>query len=214
VDIDKVLLGAPRTEIAEAIQPAVPKGSTTANESGNDSPGGTQHKHISKLIRLFKRTTAGAVDAKLGLDHVRAKVGSEKTKARVGAFIKPEALSYAEPEAFKARFKGENVWIYLTEGATPRVLIAHQPPKPNGKPDKIDPTLEIPVGDIQILKRTTASVSKPTKKAVEWSSDKELLASLEFVDQSRKVWLFTALPERDELFNRLVAMGGQHWENM
>jgi hypothetical protein len=214
VDIDQIPLGTSRKEIAEAIRPTSTKGSVTAKETADDSQSGTQHKHISKLVRFFKRTTAGAVDAKLGLDHVRAKAGADKTKDRVGAFVRPEDLTYAEPDAFKGRFEGKSGWVYLTNGATPCVLFSTHMPGPNGTPDKTDPIFEIPVRGIQMLKRATASVTKPTKKAEEWSSDKQLLESLEFDDQSGKTWRLTALLERDELFNRLIAIGGQYWENM
>jgi hypothetical protein len=214
VNINKISLSASRTEVAEAIRPAPSKGSARTKELGDNNPGETQHPHISKLVRFFKRTTAGAVDAKLSLDHVRAKAGEERTKDRVGAFIRPQDLTYAKPDAFKTRFEGKSAWVYLTEGTIPHLLISTQTPGPNGRPDEIDPIFEIPIGNIQMLQRATASVTKPTEKAVEWSSDKELLASLEFDDHSGKTWRLTALPERDELFNRLVAMGGQHWENM
>jgi hypothetical protein len=214
VEIGKVPLGASRMEVAQAAQPASSKKSATANESEDDSQGGTRHKHISKFIHLVKRTTRGGVDAKAGFDNARAKAGSKTVKNRLGVFSEPEDLSFAKPDEFKARFDGKSGWVYITNGANPRLLFSTQSRSLNGRPDKVDPIFEIAVGDIQVLKRAQAIVTEATKKAVEWSSEKEVLASLEFEDQSGNNLRFTALPERDELFNRLVAIGGQHWETM
>jgi len=63
------------------------------------------------------------------------------------------------------------------------------------------------------VKRATAFVSKPAEMAADWSEDTELLGSVE-IDGEGQTWRFTAIPERDALFNRLVAVGGQRWENM
>jgi hypothetical protein len=215
INIDKIPLGGSRADIAQAIQPDSPTASATTKNSQHNIQGRTEHKHIARMIRFFRGATKGVVDAKFGSDHIRAKAGSEKTKDCVGVFIKPEDLTYAEPDRFKARFEGKSGWVYIIEGAAPRLLFSIQTPDHNGRSNKIDPIFEIPVGDISMLKRSAASVKKPLEKAVEWSSsNKELLTSLEFEDRFGQSRRFTALLERDELFNRLVAIGDQHWENM
>jgi hypothetical protein len=42
--------------------------------------------------------------------------------------------------------------------------------------------------------------------------NREVADGLEIVDRNNNVIKLTAIPLRDELFNRLVAMGGQKWE--
>lgn len=72
---------------------------------------------------------------------------------------------------------------------------------------------QIPISDIQRVKRATAFVSKSAEMAADWSQDTWLLGSLE-IDGEGQTWRFIAVPERDALFNRLVAVGGQMWENV
>jgi len=87
-------------------------------------------------------------------------------------------------------------------------------PKPDGSHTALDAVLSIAVDDIKELQRSHAFVSKAGELAANWSEDKQLLGSLEVEDVSGKSWKFTAIPERDELFNRLVALGSQRWENL
>jgi hypothetical protein len=93
------------------------------------------------------------------------------------------------------------------------LIFTHDDPRP-GASAKLDVVFTIAVQDIQRLKRATAFVSTAVESAVGNAMDKELLGSLEIEDKAEKTWRLTAVPERDELFNRLVAVGGQMWVNM
>jgi hypothetical protein len=64
------------------------------------------------------------------------------------------------------------------------------------------------------LKRATAFSIKAAEMAANWGTDEELLGSVEIDDGRDNTYRFTALPERDELFNRLIAIGPQRWENL
>ncbi len=88
-------------------------------------------------------------------------------------------------------------------------------PRPaNMHTGNLEPVVEIDVNEIKQLKRAKAFVNKSAEMAADWSSGKELLGSVEVKDKEGKMWRFTAVPERDELFNRLIALGGQRWENL
>jgi hypothetical protein len=50
------------------------------------------------------------------------------------------------------------------------------------------------------------------KLVVGWSMGREVADGLEIITQSGDTFKVTALPMRDALFNRLIAMGGQKWE--
>ena len=50
------------------------------------------------------------------------------------------------------------------------------------------------------------------KLLVGWALDREIADGLEIVDKLGNSYVVTAMVLRDELFNRLVAMGGQKWE--
>jgi hypothetical protein len=43
--------------------------------------------------------------------------------------------------------------------------------------------------------------------------DRNVVDGIQIVDMQGKEWLLTAVEMRDELFNRLIAMGGQKWES-
>lgn len=51
-----------------------------------------------------------------------------------------------------------------------------------------------------------------SKLVVGWALDREVADGLEIVDKLGNHYLVTAMVLRDELFNRLIAMGGQKWE--
>ena len=51
-----------------------------------------------------------------------------------------------------------------------------------------------------------------SKLVVGWALDREIADGLEIVDKSDNHYIVTAMVLRDELFNRLISMGGQKWE--
>ena len=51
------------------------------------------------------------------------------------------------------------------------------------------------------------------KLVVGWATDRKVADGIELVDKKGEKGRFTAVPLREELFNRLVAMGGQVWES-
>ena len=79
---------------------------------------------------------------------------------------------------------------------------------------KLEPVFDIAVSDMKRVKRATASVNTAIEAVAAFSSDQKLLASLEIEDKEERTWSLTVIPERDDLFNRLVATGNQRWENM
>jgi len=235
IDIDQVPLDASRSEIKQAIEPsAMPKGhgdhssspnNANANE-GDKEAGKPKHRHMSKVITFFKGNTKATVDTKLAIDHVRAAAGSHKARGHLGVLPKEKNIIYAGPLEYKARLDGKKGWLYFTSpnthtptrSAEPHLLFTTEDPRQNH--DKIDISNKdkvlwsIPLHNIHRLKRATAFMSKPAEMTADWSHGTDLLGSLEIDDETGKTWRFTAIPERDELFNRLVALGAQRWENM
>jgi len=47
---------------------------------------------------------------------------------------------------------------------------------------------------------------------VGWATNREIADGIEIVDNKGNKKLLTAIALREELFNRLVALGGQMWE--
>lgn len=210
--IEKVPLSASPQEKLQAIKPASANPSGT-NEGEQEKP---KHKRLSKVITLLKGNTKAVVNAKLAVNHARR---SEKAKGQLGVLVKEEDLIYAGPADFRARLDGKQGWLRITYIAsqTHLVFTTRDPRPQQGSIDDSDDKQIIwsmAVKDIHRLKRATAFASKLAEKAADWSEDSELLGSVEIDDENGKTWRFTAIAERDELFNRLVAVGEQRWENM
>jgi hypothetical protein len=218
--IDQIPLKASRDELLRAIQPSsMPNGqgdhssspnNTNANEGEKEKP---KHRLLSKVITSLKGNTKAVVKTKLAADHLRS---SPKARGHLGVLTKHKNLIYAGPAEFKARFDGKKGWLYITN--EPRLFFTTEDARDQqGKIDVSDKSKilwSIALQDIHRLKRATAFMSKAAEMAAERWDDMELLGSLEVEDETEKTWRFTAIPERDELFNRLVALGNQRWENM
>lgn len=51
------------------------------------------------------------------------------------------------------------------------------------------------------------------KLVIGWALEREVQDGMIIVDRTGNKWDITAMPLRDELFNRLCAMGSQKWES-
>jgi len=234
VQVDQVPLSASHHEIEEAIEPSqVPNGQSpssqpanpnkTSQENDAEESGKPKHRHLSRIIDIFKGNTKAVVETKLAVDHVRATAGSHKARGHLGVLPEKKNLIYSGPREFIARFDGKKGWLSITSPSSSskeerRLIFTTL--NPRNQPSTIDISNQnqaewsIEIRNIHRLKRATAFVSKMIERAVDWNEEAELLGSLEIEDEGGKTWRFTALTERDELFNRLVAVGNQKWVNM
>ncbi|KAI9653333.1 MAG: hypothetical protein M1829_001318 [Trizodia sp. TS-e1964] len=214
IDAKDVPLGASEMEVVNAIEPSLTEKARPDGEAGSIGPTGSKHKHLSNILRVFKGSTKAAVKTKLAVDHAKAAVGSEKAKGHLGVLSKQKDLIYAGPSKFKGRFDGKEGWVLIDDSVEPHLLFTADDPPQYGSSRDFSPASKIKIGDIKRLKRATAFSSMPGEMIAEWSTSKELLGGIEINDRFDKCWRFTALPERDELFNRLVAISSQKWENV
>lgn len=73
--------------------------------------------------------------------------------------------------------------------------------------DDLHPLWSIPVGDHGELKKNGGYGWNPNANIViGWSLDKVVADGLDITDRTGTLWRLTAIPLRDELFNRLVAI--------
>ncbi|KAK3689027.1 hypothetical protein B0T22DRAFT_490571 [Podospora appendiculata] len=169
----------------------------------------------SKLINFFKGTTKGAVHAAIGTDHVRAAVGSQHAKHRLGAVPAANEVPISGPVEFKARFDGKKGHVYLSTAATVPVVafgVKESAVKVAGtEREDLHPLWSVAVADISEVKKVGGYGWK-AKLVVGWSLEREVSDGLEIRTVNGEMYKITAVPLRDELFNRLVAMGGQKWE--
>ncbi|KAJ1324201.1 DUF3292 domain-containing protein [Microdochium nivale] len=192
---------------------------TVAHETGgSDIDAAKEKKHGktgAKIVNFFKNTTKGAVKTVIGADHVRAKTGSHHAKDRLGVIPSPYKDLTSGPVDFMCRYKGDKGHVFISSKATiPCVAFSTDVTiEKIGSVDREDlhPLWSIPIGDIAGIKKLGGYGWK-AKLVVGWALSREVNDSLEIEDRTGTLWRVTAIPLRDELFNRLIAMGGQKWE--
>jgi hypothetical protein len=184
--------------MAEAIHPDV-----VATTTGSDAQP-EKKKHGRRLLGLIKSTTKGGVETMLGTDRLKAAAGAEHARNRLGA-VRTGPTDPAGPVQFPARYKGKKGHLYITSTATtPAVSWTTQK-------EDIDPVFSIAIQDIQELKKV-GGLGWKAKLVVGWATSREIADGIVIVDKLGNKKQLTAIALREELFNRLVAMGTQMWE--
>jgi hypothetical protein len=212
-----------------------------------------------KVINAFKRTIqAAGSGGVLGIDHIKAKFGSEDAKERMGSVPEspvsgqvvpnsseasdlkkdeiPESAARVNlpggegPCVFSARLHGEKGHVVLVNSATsPCIYFAptdtqhstvkrHLPDslhrkEEDGSDSDIDSHSKFPIGLADIVEmRKMNGYGRKGKFVLEWALERDMLDGLEITDKQGKKCALTAIKGRDQLFNRLVAMGRHRWE--
>ncbi|KAI6294310.1 hypothetical protein MCOR33_008555 [Pyricularia grisea] len=197
----------------------------------------TQNKHsgkASKLLGLLRGGTKAGVKAGLVVNKARSKIGTNKESAknRLGAVPDKEEgrnkHSEGGPVRFSGRWQGKEGFICVAwQGGEPVVSFsdiktataarraAGEDPDGPGSNDadlmQMDPAWTVAVGQITELKKH-AGFGVKSKLAIGWALERDINDGLEIIDRLGESKVLTAVPKRDELFNRLCAMGGQKWE--
>lgn len=211
----------PLNATQEELDAAISHDPTTAHATGGrDIDASKEHKHGkkgSRVLAMFKSAVKGGVETALGADHLKAKAGSEYSKQRLGVIPSSRENYLTGPVDFKCRYHGKRGHVYLsTRATTPCVSfsldkkIASQGSE--GRSDEeLHPVWSIAIDDIREI-RKVGGLGWKAKLVVGWALDREVADGIEIVDKSGEKWVLTAMVLRDELFNRLIAMGGQRWE--
>ncbi|KAL9020838.1 MAG: hypothetical protein Q9185_001909 [Variospora sp. 1 TL-2023] len=222
LDHDDVPLDASSDEIHAAIHqdPAEKEAAEAAAATTAGAEGKPKHRHGEHIIGFFKGTTRGGVETKLGVDKVRAKIGSNHAKNHLGVLPKASEMVPSGPVDFKGRFKGSKGWINIsTAAAIPCVSWSKEISDGSGGAVEDSITrhekhvaFKVPVQDIKELKKV-GGLGWKAKIVVGWATGKTVADGLEIVDKEGNMWKLTAIQYRDELFNRLIAIGDQKWES-
>lgn len=191
-------------------------------------------------------TTKTGVQTTLGTNKVKATIGSEHSKQRLGVVKKELELekeaSSDGPASFTGRFHGKRGLVLIsTTPTTPAVSFEREQP-PHAKAlmasakaaskasegedgkavqklkeaaEKARPTplFSILIDDIVGIKKL-GGLGWKTKILVGFAlEEREIADGLELETRTGEKFILTALPRRDEIFNRLVAMSGERqWE--
>ena len=209
---DEIPLDASAEEIDQAINKDPAKDAEGEPEAGvAEKP---KSKRGERVMGFFKGTTKTGVNAKFGIDQVRAAVGSKHAKNHLGILPKSNEVNITGPVDFKGRYKGSKGWIYIsTNTPVPTVSFSKDSSDGTGEePEKAGAKFSIPIQEITELKKV-GGLGWKGKIVVGWATGRTVADGLEIVDKAGTVYKLTAIRLREELFNRLVAMGGQKWES-
>lgn len=129
--------GVSRDEMAHAVHP-----DDTPVATGVDvAPKKKQHGR--RILAAIKGVTKGTVETALGTDRLKAAVGAEHAKNRLGV-LRSGDLNPAGPVDFPCRFKGKKGHAYITTTATSPALSW------TTEKEDIDPVFSIAIADIQV----------------------------------------------------------------
>lgn len=225
-------------------------GDDATTQDGSDAP---KRKPGRRIAAALKRTVKAGVGGALGMDHLKAKVGSENARQRLGAIdAPPPAADTSEnsnanskdgeekvarfslpggegPSVFSARYHGKKGHALIVNSATSpclsfaytnisrslmsRFLPGSHTDKDHSQLDiDLHPQFTIGLSDIAEM-RKMGGFGWKGKLVVGWAMERQVLDGLEITDRQGEKFVLTAIKGRDELFNRLVAMGKHKWES-
>lgn len=179
----------------------------------------------AKIMSFFKSTTAAGVGTKLGADHIRAVAGSGHAKDKLGILPHKDEMKKAGTEGpveFKGRYKGQKGAIYIDSsvsppsGSRPASPCVYFTTTPDGNENvesgRKPPQWVVSIADITEVKKV-GGLGWKGKIVVGWATEREIKDGIEIMTKQGEKWRITALKERDELFNRLIALDRQVWES-
>ncbi|KAG9231462.1 hypothetical protein BJ875DRAFT_382866 [Amylocarpus encephaloides] len=193
------LEGVPDDELAAAVH----ADENTAKATGTDVQ--PKKKHGRRIIGAIKSATKGGVETILGTDRLKAAAGAEHAKNRLGVLRSGPNRS-AGPIQFPCRFRGKKGHAYITTTATTPALSW------TTEREDVEPVFSIAIADIQEIKKV-GGLGWKTKLVVGWATSREIADGIVVVERGGGTKQLTAIALREELFNRLVAMGMQMWES-
>jgi Protein of unknown function (DUF3292) len=221
--IEESGLDATGSEIEDAITVDRP----TGTEDPEPEPGKKKAGFGSKVMSAFRHTTAGVVETKLTTDQARAVLGSGHAKEKLGILPSKKALrkkSIEGPVEFKGRYQGRKGAVYIDSSVSPPSTTPPLPASPcvyftthldQNEVVESSPTAPlwaVSIQDIREVKKVSGLGWKG-KIVVGWATQREVKDGIEITTKGEQVYRVTAIKEREELFNRLVSMGGQVWES-
>lgn len=154
---------------------------------------------------MLKGTVKGGVSTALAADRVKAFAGDHHAKERVGVIKQSAKSPNVGPVRFEARYKGKRGFAYVTETATTPALSWSQ----DG--DSAAPAWTILISDMKAIKKV-GGFAWPSKMVIGWSLKKQIVDGLVIETEDGSEYHMTAVLTRDEVFNRLIAMGDQMWQ--
>ncbi|PFH55772.1 hypothetical protein XA68_17646 [Ophiocordyceps unilateralis] len=198
-------LGVTEEEKREAMMPTAEPPQLDDDDDDDTRIRGTQTRR--RLFNLLKRTARGGVAAALTADKAKAVIGAQRARERLGVVRQPSAkeLGRGGPVRFPARYRGDQGDAYVTSTATAPAL-SWRP-----KSGRVDAVWTVAIGDIDQINKV-GGLGWKSKMVVGWALDSQIVDGLVVRTKQGVEYHLTAVVVRDELFNRLIAIGSQMWE--
>lgn len=185
----------------------------------NEKPANKKGGLIPTMIKMFKGTTATGVETKLAANYAMAGLGRRHAKDHLGILHKKGLTpSPRGPVEFQCRYKGKKGTAVIDcssdEGAV--LFFTSEPSSLGPGPPTIANAkkvlFSIPVNDIRHMKKI-GGMGWKGKLIVGWAeAEKEVIDGLQIIGKDPKQdFRITAMKTRNQLFNRLAAMGDQVW---
>merc|ERR1712000_749062 len=155
----------------------------------------------AKILSAFKHTTAGGVETKLTVDSAKAALGSHHAKEKLGVLptrAEMQKKPVEGPVEFRGRYNGRKGAVYVDSSVSP--ANGRRPASPC-----VYFTTHLDGHEV------VESMPRDPDFAVSIADIAEVKDGIEIVTKDGRRYRAMALAERDELFNRLVAMGQQFW---
>ena len=198
-------------------------------------------KKGSKIMAILKGSTKAGVTTALGTNRVKAEAGFQHARQRVGVVKKDLGREAASdgPASFRGRYQGKRGLVLIsTTATTPCVSFEKELPvhakaalsaaqtfdddseqdskatqamKQAAEKARPTPLFSIAIDDI-VSCRKVGGLGFKGKLIVGWALESAIADGLELITQDGKTHIITAMARRDEVWNRLVSMGKQHWE--
>ncbi|OBT91194.1 hypothetical protein VE02_00325 [Pseudogymnoascus sp. 03VT05] len=193
-------LDASQSEIDAAVNPSseMEKEKALAKKEEKEKP----KKRGRHFVAFLRGTIRGGVETMIGADRLKAAAGAPHAKKRLGV-VPSSPLPPAGPRSFPARYKGSRGCAVLdTDGLKP---VLRWTKEGGNKEWSVD------VGGIKEVKKV-GGLGWGGKMVVGWATGREVADGMAVVGGEGE-FLLTAVGMRDELFNRVVAVGDQMWES-
>lgn len=158
-------------------------------------------KKTSRGLGMVKSGLRAAVHVAFRVDKLRAKAGRESAKNRLDVLpSKGNALIKEGPSKFSVRSAGKSTELMIGADG---VL-------------SLEGHWKVHVNQITEL-RKISGLGMKSRLAVGWAleldqNDGHVKDGIELRDRSGEAYILTAVAHRDQLFDRLCAMGQQNWE--
>ncbi|KAM3430335.1 hypothetical protein MY4824_007747 [Beauveria thailandica] len=159
-----------------------------------------------RALDMLKGTVKGGVSTALAADRVKAFAGDHHAKERVGVIKQSAASPDVGPVRFEARYKGKKGFAYVTETSTTPALSWSR----DGD-SAAAPAWTVLISDVKAIKKV-GGFAWPSKMVIGWSLKKQVVDGLVIETEDGSEYHMTAVLTRDEVFNRLIAMGDQMWQ--